>query len=249
MAIALVTHAIAGNSDGAVNASVTTPGVDTTGATFLVVHAAYAHTKTPTITDSNGNAWTALNEVVGDGPSLRTYYCANPVVSAGHTFTLTVGSATLLSIAMLAFSGLTNGAVDQQSFDTSAGGGAGGGSGANTNADVGSITPSANGALIVVGHTNDTFASNPVASNDGGILTRIDNIVLADPFGTPDYYSLATWWGVQPTVAAINIHLNWGATASYAQQVGAFLPATPSGAARLVGASPIRLNLVGGTLI
>lgn len=243
MAIALVTHAIVGNADASANASITTSAVDTTGATMLVLAAAYPHTQTPSASDSKGNAWTALTEIVGDGPSLRVYCCGNPSVGSGHTFTVSIGSVGILSLAMMAFSGLTNGAVDQQNGSTS------NGTGANAQADVGSITPTQNGELIVVAHADDTFAGNPAASNDGGILTRVDNISLNDPFGTPDQFSLATWWGVQATAAAINVHLNWGATAAYAQKVASLAPTTPSGAARLVGASPIRLNLVGGTLI
>ena len=221
MAIALVAHTLEGCADGTVG-SVTTSAIDTTGASLLVLWTAYAHGDTPIVSDSKGNSFSPLTEWVSDSPNFLFFLCANPVVGSGHTFTLDAGSGSTPSLGVMAFSGLSNAAADQEQGFTSldpVGGGA------NTQADMHSITPSDDGALIVVGHADDTFASDPVASNDGGILTRVDTIQLNDPFGTPDHYSLATWWGVQPTAAAINVHINWGATASYAQGIAALLPA------------------------
>lgn len=222
MSIALVANTIAGSTDGT---SITTSAIDTTGASLIVLWAAYAHGATAVVSDSNSNSWTGLTEWVGDDPNFRLYHCSNPSVGAGHTFTLNAGAASLPSVGVIAFSGLANASMDQENGFTS-----GSGHGVNAESDIGSITPSDNGALIVVGHVDNTAFGNPVASNDGGILTRVDTISLNDPFGTPDHYSLATWWGVQPTAAAINVHINWGATASYAQGIAALLPVA-SGAA------------------
>src|SRR5262249_55057421 len=82
MAIAVVasvknTPAIDGNTTGA---------IDTTGATLLVMHAAY-YVAPSSVSDSYGNTWVSVIDETGS-PHSQMWYVANPIVGPGHTFTI-----------------------------------------------------------------------------------------------------------------------------------------------------------------
>ena len=75
-----------------------TSGVDTTGAKLLVIVAnVYGTNPTITASDSKGNTWQSLTRRDSTGSSAdkmycRLFYCINPVVGSGHTFTVSGGS-------------------------------------------------------------------------------------------------------------------------------------------------------------
>lgn len=101
----LLTHTGAGSTDGY---TVTTSGIDTTGASLLIVAATSSYAQK--ISDSNGNTWTATNRIGGDGQggNIQIFYCANPTVGTGHTFTSEYvnypsGSQTYPALAVAAF--------------------------------------------------------------------------------------------------------------------------------------------------
>ena len=168
--------------------------MDTTGATLLVgIVSSYGAGTSTLITDSLGNTWVPLTELVaGSTNRTRMSYCYSPTVGVGHTFTTT---GTFPGIAVFAFSGITGGTVDSNQTG-----------GLNSPAQPGSITPSA-GAIVLSGFgSNGTIASVSVDSGFTGLIEQ------ASP-------SLETLAGAYLLNAA-NSPLNpiWTATASDTMQ-------------------------------
>jgi hypothetical protein len=97
-AIALLAHSI--GSGLSFNTGITTPAIDSTGATMLVI-AASGYTIVPqqagghvTVTDSNGNTYKQVpNGRSQPQPGVAVFYCPNPVVGSGHTATVTFGDS------------------------------------------------------------------------------------------------------------------------------------------------------------
>lgn len=92
----IATQKVAGASGG------TTPAFNSTGANCIAVWLAYGGS--PTVTDNQGNTYTAettrTNTVVG-----RWYYCLNATVNASHTVTIGGGS-TVSSCVVYALAGV-----------------------------------------------------------------------------------------------------------------------------------------------
>ncbi len=126
----------------------TSPGVDTTGATLLVI-VLYSPNSPPagTPSDSYGNTWAfaeVFNHVSGG-----IYYVANPTVGAGHTFSAGGSGNNSYNFTVLAYSGAaTSSPLDQKNNNYT---------NAATSLSTGSITPSQNGCLIVAGYASGTL--------------------------------------------------------------------------------------------
>lgn len=110
MAFALIANAIAGSTD---TINVTTAGIDTTGATLIVIALAAFNMGTNPI-DSKGNSWTALTERGSDNPNIRCWYCVPTSVGAGHTFSYSE-SGQYPRIAVQAWSGAAASPYDSES--------------------------------------------------------------------------------------------------------------------------------------
>jgi hypothetical protein len=181
VAIAFIVDSEAGSSGGT---SVTTAGVDTTGANLIVLNVVYLQGTSPAVSDSAGNTWTALTQrAAGGGHSSRLYYCLSPTTAASHTFTASA-STSFPSIYAEAFSGV--GAYDQES-------GAGAGSGT---VQPGSLTPPSNGALFVCGLGNGGSSGATINSSfnkTGGLDTSPGN-----------YFGGAIAYLIQGTAGAVN---------------------------------------------
>src|SRR5919108_202216 len=85
----------------------TTAGIDTTGATVIVLSCGYIATGAsndprPNVSDSNSNAWIYFDPLVNGNGAVAIFVAINPVVGSGHTFTCTGG---LPSFEVAAFSG------------------------------------------------------------------------------------------------------------------------------------------------
>ena len=72
--------------------------IDTTGANLIVVMASYYRTVPASdFTDSKGNTWTALTERILPDIAARIFYCVNPTVGTGHTFSFADGGTAFYS--------------------------------------------------------------------------------------------------------------------------------------------------------
>ena len=171
-----------------------TTAIDTTGATLIVVSIAdYSLASAGTVTDSKGNTYTPLSSRQQGAARHRFWYCLAPTVGTGHTFTRSV-AASYPAIVVFAFAGVAS--YESQSGATG-----------NQPLVSGSLTPSANGALVVVGRTCAVAATDTVAP---AVFTLTKKTYLngTNLEGTAGYY-------VQPTAAAINPTWTWaGGTGS-----------------------------------
>lgn len=117
-----------------------TPAADSSGSTLIVVGVLFFVTQ-PTLSDSKGNTWTGLTAKIVSGNSCRIYYCVNPTVGSGHTFTCTGGDGTQFAcITAIGFSG--NAATP---FDAEIAANQGG----QTTLQPGSITPAQSAELFI----------------------------------------------------------------------------------------------------
>jgi chitodextrinase len=202
---ALVSHAVARTTSG----TATTSGIDTSGATLLVVISAdYSKdSTTDTISDSLGNTWVHLNNYATPDTSgnVTLWYAKNPIVGPNQTFS---GRGQYISIFVSAWSGIDTTAP----FDVQNGGGCNSCSSLQT----GSITPSSNGELIISGLSDG--ATDTLSINSG--FTTIDaQRSNSTEAGAHAYF-------VQPTSGAINP--TWTGSVSYYRSViiAAFKPAS-----------------------
>lgn len=167
----------------------TSAAIDTTGATLIVIAQSGVVGLTLTPTDSKGNTWTALTAYAGGSLTCQLYYCANPVVGSGHTFTVVAGAAA--SIAVGAFSGTMNAAPDSA-------GGAGAASG--TTQQPGLLTPSVDNCLVVTGfqYVSPTVPGPGTISAGFTITDDIGNADTSVPVAMA-YQVQTTATGVNPT--------------------------------------------------
>lgn len=157
----------------------TTDAIDTTGADLLVVHVGHGTGGDGTITDSKSNTWTALTTQGGES---TLWYCLNPTVGTGHTFTVTGGSFPSISVA--AFSG-------ECTYDQESGG---------TDNQPGAITPAANGALLISGFAHQQTSFGVVAVNSGFAIAAEFTYSAGGRIGSAlAYFEQATAASIQPT--------------------------------------------------
>jgi hypothetical protein len=192
MAIALVSSLTAtpGGSGG------TTAALDTSGANLLILSVSWytINTANPsTISDSKGNTWTALTR--RNSPSghfaHRLWYATNPTVGTGHTFTVTASADQYPAILVYAFSGcdtaapfvVENGANGSDTPPLAAG----------------SVTPAANGELVISGFAGNAFTG---VTASGLTVTSINSSPAFNINGAVGYL-------IQSTAAAINPSWSW----------------------------------------
>ena len=183
---------IASTSAGGTSSSVTTTGINTTGASLLVVQIVYYQSGGSIVpgtnfTDTYSNSWNLIkNETPSGGGGSSFYYCSNPIVGTGHTFSVS-GSSLYPCISVAAYSGVsTTSPLDQSSGANIAGSG--------TSLQPGSVTPNQNNELIVAGLA---------------IGSTTTTTTVSPPFFAPLAVSGAAFAVdisdlVQPTAAAVN---------------------------------------------
>jgi hypothetical protein len=173
------------------SANATTAGVNTTGATLIVI-ATNTAPNTSTVTDSKSNTYTLIRSTAaGDGSLQKLFYCVNPTVGAAHTFTVN-GATTFPAIAVLAFSGTISG-LDQNN-------------GAAT-LSPGSVTPAQDSEVLVSGLFTDNITGTPTCDNGFTVQE-----IKAHAGGVS--YGIAIAYKIQTTKAAQAI--TWTATSTSA---------------------------------
>jgi hypothetical protein len=137
----------------------TTDPIDTTGATLLVAFAT-SPVEPDSFDDSEGNTWVTVAENTPGASFGFVYYAENPTTSAAHTFHATLPSSSGLAIVLAAFVGPSiTGAFDGSSSENGTGFQTGSGSPLRP----GSITPSADRALVVTMAGGDDLTAPYIA--------------------------------------------------------------------------------------
>jgi hypothetical protein len=191
----------------------TTGAIDTTGASLIVVSvswAAFADANTPT--DNKGNAYLALTQHASGTTKHQFWYATTPTVGPGHTFTVTSGGSIYPAIIVQAFSGAPATPFETQN----------GGSGFSP-ASAGSITPAANGALVVTGIAG--------ASALGSLSVSPAMTQTTVPFVGGVTNPGATAFLVQAVAAAITPVWTYTGGSGTALSVASFRSAAPAGLA------------------
>jgi hypothetical protein len=190
----------------------TSAGIDTTGATLLLVSAAYYFSGSPTntISDSKGNPWVPLTASAG-GVNHQWFYVLAPVVGPGHTFTITCSGSGYPACHAYAFAGV--GSYQTESGVSSAV--------PPPPLACGSLTPTVNGALVVAGLGYLASASTADTITPAGFTTH--SILYVS--GATVQGSAA--WQVQAVAAPINPTWTWTSTgvSSLCLSAAVFLPA------------------------
>jgi hypothetical protein len=108
MAISYLTASLAGGTNTA-----TTGAINTTGANLIVISLGSQQTSgTPSFSDSAGNTWTfGLKYNVAAWQGAWMYYCSNPNVSTGHTFSFSFTGGNSSNMIVSAFSGAATSSV------------------------------------------------------------------------------------------------------------------------------------------
>jgi hypothetical protein len=201
----------------------TTSSIDTIGASTILVVLAWQGGGT--LSDSQGNSWTALT-LQGSGPPYsRIFYCDAPKTSATHTFTLT-GTYLYASIGILVLSGTATSSFDVEN----------GASGNGTTLQTGSVNPSEDGEIIVT-----TLAV------DAGTTESIDSnfvIEASTDFSSGQYYHLVLAYKIQTSKNAENpIWSNFGGPADCRTAIATFKAAISA------GAPPIPAKIIPGVSV
>jgi hypothetical protein len=167
----------------------TSSGVDTTGATLLVVTGVYyGGGTTASVTDNKSNTWTKLTVQDNSVAANCIWYSHATTVGTGHTVTFT-GDYSIAEF--MAFSGVSGSPFDKQGGNETANGTAA------TTFQPGSLTPSANGSLIVVGLGNNSFT---------GTISIDSSFTIAGQhtYNSGVNYGAATAYLIQTTAAAVD---------------------------------------------
>jgi hypothetical protein len=224
MAIALIVGGIKG---GGANGA-TTDAANTSGANLIVLCAHEYQIGTTTISDSASNTWTALT-AQGSGNQSRLYYCLNPTTSGTHTFTLSrTGSYSCLGY--IAVSGVAS--YHSENIASQ---------GAAATFQPGSVTPGADGSLIVAGITTSGTSAHTI---DGGYTA------YQLPFSSGNYMGCGIAYLIQTTAAATNPTWTFGYSPA-AGPIAVFSPSTggivgPLLRGRLTGGGILRGRLIRG---
>lgn len=199
---------VAATTDGTIDTTVTTTGVDTTGANLIVLSLSCLAGASLTVSDSKGNTWTALttrNDSIGQE---TLYYCLAPIVGASHTFTATSGSQTFPSLYAAAFSsGTPSPSLDQQNGGTTT---------STSTVASGSITPTVSKSLIVSGL--EFFNGGLPSVNSGLTITdRIDSV-------GGQWFGGAMAYLIQSTAAPVNATWSNAGFQNAAAAIASFKP-------------------------
>ena len=202
MAYSVIAHEIARSTN---DNNVTTPAIDTSGADFIVLAAAYLQGVTMTISDSKSNTWTPRTQVALTGDSaIRLYYVQGGTVGTGHTFTAS-GTGSFPSLAALALSGSVASPFDLENGAQNA---------SASSIQPGSITPSENNEILITAISlNNNFVT---ASINGGFT------ISDQANATANAYGLAMAYLIQTTAAAANPTWSWTNTIGVATTQASF---------------------------
>jgi hypothetical protein len=149
--MALIAHTV--HTDPYNTTTVTTSPIDTTGAEFIAVCVCGYNNIPSAVTDAYGNTWVALTTRVGGGGLgdemyARIFYCINPTVGSGHTFSVN-GTSMQLIVGVQAFDDLI------ASFDAESGFGS---VAAASSVQPGSISPANDGELFITSVSTDSLS-------------------------------------------------------------------------------------------
>ena len=197
--------------------TLTTASIDSTGSSLVIINVADGQGSTlGVISDNKGNTWTALT-TYNDGVLTRCkmYYCINPTVGSGHTFTYTSTTNSFASVTVLLLA--NTGAIDQTNGASSAV--------LVSSLAPGSVTPGVNDEIVITG-VNGGGGTNPAPGTPTGYTLVLSNsAVLNARFASGMAYQ------IQTTATATNPSWTFGTITRASTNIVTFrfLPVTTGG--------------------
>lgn len=194
----------------------TTAGIDTTGADLLVaVIGSFTGVSMTKMSDSKSNIWHALKIFGTSSSTFTQFFVSFPyVVGTSHTFT-TNEASSFSAMNVMAFSAAP---LLQNVIGATSGSG-------GTSFQPGSLTPGANGALIVTGLClHNTYANLAI---DNGFT-----IAEAVQYSAGVNLASAAAYLFQPTAAASNPTWSWTNSLQRSVDQAVFLPVSSGGGIR-----------------
>jgi len=220
------------HSSGATGSTgATTAAIDTTGANLLVIFVSHVLSE-GTVSDNKGNIWKVAGEYgYSANQHAALFYCLNPVVGIGHTFSFSA-NGTYPCIFVAAFGGVSN----KMPFDFSTGVDS---TGSTSSVATGSMIPDQDFSLIITGISNNksTF------SIDSG-FTITDQIAANAGVNVGG----AMAWFIQGIGASVNPTWSWSGPGASGAIIAAFKPSTTYAAIKLL-ASASAGSTNGGTSV
>lgn len=216
MAVALVTS----TTGSAIAAATATSGaINTTGATLLVaVLLTYDQTPATGFSDSKGNSWsylTVIDDAGGSEVQMTIAYAYSSLsVGSGHTFSYNSGSYP--GFVLFAFSGTETGS---DPFDGQQNGGAFATGPATY--QPGSITPAANGAVVILGI--GTLSGSDLSYTVNGTYAAMTEVFYNSNL------NLAASYDIQTTATATNPTVTPSSNARETLKIASFKAATGGG--------------------
>ncbi len=179
----------------------TSTSTDSTGAKVIAVAVGTFGGSIDNMTDSKGNTYTAGTALdSGAGSRFQWWYCLNPTVGTGHTFT-PVATGKYPAIVVRGFSA-TSPSFDQESAGGTSSGGA-------TTGQPGSVTPAAAENVILVGVE---YGNTLTPTIDGGFTASGTGNVSAQHQGCSGAYL------IQSAATAQNPTWTWGSGTAFASR-------------------------------
>ena len=160
---------------------ITTSGIDTTGADFIVLNVVYDSAgAVPTVSDSKSNTWTGLTvSPTGSAARLKMFYTTPSSVGASHTFTAN-GNFSTMEVA--SFSGLLqSGVFDKEIVNSTA-------SAVNT-FRAGNISADSLYSLIISAFGFNAIGT-PTSINSGFIFLNEQNFGAGNNYGSALAYKV-----------------------------------------------------------
>lgn len=179
---------------------VTSNALDSTGANFLVACVSnFGGASGGGVADSKSNMWNPLTRYIDATGAVQCFWSKPTSVGSGHTASNTSTSPT---IGFAAFSN-----VSASPFDSEVGA-----TGISVNPAGGSITPSANGGLVISA-TGFLSSNPPIATVDSGFtLVNLSIAVSATNWGFGMAYLIQTTAGATNPVWTVDAGNPWSAT-------------------------------------
>lgn len=231
MAFTLISNTAKGSVSGA---AVTTTAIDTTGANLIIIAVGWYSAGNPAISDSKSNTWTALTIKTNTGSgNNRLWYCVNPTVGTGHTFTN--GTGNYSSVAVSAWSGANATPFDVENGAIGA---------AIVTLATGSVTPGQDNELVIAGIS----LRGLWGANSDDIVTIDNGFTISNqiPGVGNNRLSVGMAYKVQTTAAAVNPSWSWSHSDSVSVTIATFKVlaasvSTITGISSMTGVSTITL--------
>jgi hypothetical protein len=181
---------VAGSNGG------TTTSINTSTANLIVAEvASYYPSAEPTFSDNKGNTWILLTRHFDSSliSSNRIYYCINPTVGSGHTFTLS-GASSFSNMNVMAFNNTITPTYHAENGSSDIG---------NLNyIHTGAVTNSLANALVIVGFSALNSGVPPITIDSG--------IIQVDSFYNGGFYISGTGgYKILSSITTINPRFDW----------------------------------------